>query len=385
MDKDFPYRAFELVMIQPTSFCNIECEYCYLDINNRGQKNKMSFETLEKICERIFLSSLIKYSKEITFMWHEGEPLVMPISYYETGIEIINAYARKAPHTKPQHSILTNGTLINDRWCDFFKKYDVSVGVSVDGPEFIHDVYRKTRSGKGTFESVSNGISILKKNGINPYFLTTIHNETLKHPRELFEFYRSQNVRKVGFNFEEIIGYNKNSTLQDDNNLQLVKSFISEFYIYYKEYGKLFVREFDNTKFLICEEIDLNTATLDTIVPYSILTVNHKGDFSTFAPELIDMSDARHGSFIFGNVYQNTIEETIESTKFKSIFTEIKAGVDLCRVQCEYFGICGSNLPAHKITENGTFNSTETLFCRAAIKAVADKLIDELSEELTSL
>ena len=101
MKDDFSYRAFELVILEPTFFCNIQCDYFYLDINNRGQKNRLSFDTLEKICERIFFSSLIKSAKEITFMWHEGEPLVMSIEFYQRAIEIIAKYAKYAPNTIP--------------------------------------------------------------------------------------------------------------------------------------------------------------------------------------------------------------------------------------------------------------------------------------------
>jgi uncharacterized protein len=332
-------NPFELIMIQPTPYCNINCDYCYLSEVRRNTKEKMSEKTLRTVSKRIFNSIYIEKNNKVTFLWHAGEPLALPISYYEKAVKIINE--EKSDEIDVYHSVLTNGITLNDNWCKLFKAYNFEVGISVDGPEILHNENRKLRNGKGSFNLVQRGLNVLKANNIPPYALTTVHDKTLDCPEELFNFYLENNIKRIGLNFEEIIGHNLNSSLSEQ--LDRCNLFISKFYDLYEKQSDMYVREFDNLHYIICKGVDFKQYPLDTITPLSIVTIDSKGNFSTFAPELADMKSEVFGDFTFGNLHEVDFETIINSSKLNRVYSDIKEGVKMCQDNCEYFEVCGAN------------------------------------------
>ena len=175
LSPDFKIADFgpiNLVVIQTTSFCNLDCDYCYLP--NREQKHQLSLDLIPAIFKTILTSPFVQH--DFTVCWHAGEPLAVPISFYESAFQLIEESSKKF-NTKSHRiwqSIQTNGTLINQKWCDLFKKHDVLVGVSLDGPDFIHDTHRQTRKGTGSHKSTMRGISLLQKNDISVHIIAVI-------------------------------------------------------------------------------------------------------------------------------------------------------------------------------------------------------------------
>lgn len=155
------FGPIQLVVIQPTTFCNLDCDYCYLP--NRQLRYKLSLDLLDPIFEKIFASQLV--GEEFTVVWHAGEPLTIPIAFYEAAFQKIDHLSRQLNSNQCtiSHSIQTNGTLIDQAWCDLIRKYKIRIGVSLDGPAFIHDAHRKTRKGTGTHVSTMRGASFLQK------------------------------------------------------------------------------------------------------------------------------------------------------------------------------------------------------------------------------
>lgn len=144
--------AIELLVIQPTPFCNINCSYCYLP--NRSSKTVVSLETLSNLFSEVFASGWVQ--DLLSVVWHAGEPMVLPTSFYRDAFRIIDAL--KPAGVSVSHSFQTNGTLIDDAWCDLLIEKDVGIGVSIDGPKHLHDRNRLTRSGLGTFDRTIAGI-----------------------------------------------------------------------------------------------------------------------------------------------------------------------------------------------------------------------------------
>ena len=167
------HPSIEMLVLQSTPFCNLDCCYCYLP--DRTSKRQMSQATLERTFERVFTSSFL--SKHLTVLWHAGEPLVPGVAYYENAFATID-------RLRPQglavtHSIQTNATLLNLRWIDFFRAHDVRVGVSIDGPADLNDRSRKTRVGGGSFEQAMRGIRLLQDNDYPFHVITVLTRESL--------------------------------------------------------------------------------------------------------------------------------------------------------------------------------------------------------------
>src|SRR5690606_21655621 len=145
----------DLLVIQPTPLCNIDCSYCYLPARNNSKK--ISGTTLEILIQRILEEGLV--NNHLSIVWHAGEPLTVGVDYFGKLIELIHA---KTPGITVRHSIQTNGTLINQQWCDIIKAYDIRIGISVDGPQELNDLHRVSRSGKSTFDKTMGGVALLR-------------------------------------------------------------------------------------------------------------------------------------------------------------------------------------------------------------------------------
>src|SRR5215813_809863 len=153
----------DLLVIQPTPFCNIDCSYCYLP--HRTSKKRMTLELAEKVFGRLFEFPTI--SETVGVVWHAGEPMVLPVSYYEDMFSLVQRLA--GSKIEVQHSFQTNGTLISDAWCDFIGKWRVNVGLSIDGPAEFHNLNRKYRNGAGSFEHAERGMRRLQERDI-PFY-----------------------------------------------------------------------------------------------------------------------------------------------------------------------------------------------------------------------
>jgi uncharacterized protein len=144
------------LVLQATSFCNIDCTYCYVPYRNSNKV--MSTEVLSWALRRTFGSGFLR--PQIDVLWHAGEPLIVGRDFFRHATELIHDL--NATSTKVRQCIQTNATLVDEQWCELFKSQIYDVAVSLDGPEAVHDAHRVTRSGRGTFKKTMRGIEILR-------------------------------------------------------------------------------------------------------------------------------------------------------------------------------------------------------------------------------
>jgi len=369
-----------ILVVQPSPFCNINCDYCYLP--NRTSTVRMTMPVLHKVMERVWESGLV--GPRFQWLWHAGEPLAVPIAWYEEALEVINSF----PDAKETivHTYQTNATLLNQAWCDFIHRHEVEIGVSLDGPEFIHDRHRKTRSGRGTHAQVMRGVELLKKNQVPFGVVSVISDVSLDHPDEIFRYFVDLEVGGVGLNIEEVEGANAESSLRP-NPENRVRAFLERFYELNKAAGfPLRVREFDIARENILDPRinrgpDGGYFNLETN-PLAMVNVDAFGNFSTFSPELLGQVTEKYGSFAFGNVLKNELFEATEAENFQRVYADVLAGNRLCEATCQYWNYCGGASPSNKYYENGTFASAETSHCRCMIQMPMDIVLRDLEAEL---
>lgn len=370
--------TIKLVVIQPTPFCNLNCDYCYLP--NRRLKHRLSLDLIEPIFKNLFQSQFI--GKQFTVVWHAGEPLTMPVSFYKSVFNKIDRLNREfnSSRCKISHAFQTNGTLINQDWCDLFEKYRVKIGVSLDGPAFIHDAHRKTRKGLGTHASTMRGISLLQKNQIDFSVIAVLTHDSLDFPDEIFSFFVSHQIRNVGFNIEETEGANQSSSLQKASAEARYRAFMSRLYELTKNTsGYLRIREFEQTKNFIYQKCD---ALQGQFTPFTMINIAYNGNFSTFSPELLSMKSLDYGDFILGNVRQNSFDSVCQTDKFQRINRDIQSGVELCKRTCQYYSLCGGGAPSNKYFENGSFATSETMYCKYTKKIIIDIVLEDIERDL---
>ena len=207
------------IILQPTTFCNINCRYCYLP--RRSQALRMSPKVLQQAFNVTLASPLI--AGPVTFVWHLGEPLSVPPSFYEEAFALANNTAGRFARIAPRHVFQTNATLINKEWLDLISRHEVSVGVSIDGPDFIHDSARVKRNGAGSHRAAMRGISQLKEAGIRFRTISVVTDFTLDYAEDFYDFFASNNFGIIGFNIDEIEGANLTSSFASaDVNVQVL-------------------------------------------------------------------------------------------------------------------------------------------------------------------
>jgi uncharacterized protein len=362
----------ELLVIQPTPFCNLDCSYCYLP--DRLDKRKITLDTLEKTFNWVFSSGLVR--QPITLLWHAGEPMVLPASFYEQATLLLERCNTSG--FEITQSLQTNATLVTEAWCDFIRRRNIQVGVSVDGPDFLNDKHRKTRNGGGTLDRVLRGMQLLRDHDIFFDVITVLTSTSLDYPDELFDFYIEHGITNVAFNVEEIEGPHVTSSLAGSGVEARFRRFYSRFMdLALASDPPMRVREFDISRNCIANREPPEMRTQECR-PFGILNVDCEGNFSTYSPEMLGLSSPRLGSFALGNVARDSLESVLGMPRFMTLDDEIRRGVDLCQESCRYFPFCGGGPPGNKFFENGDFATTETLSCRLHKKATFDVALDKL-------
>jgi uncharacterized protein len=187
----------------------------------------MSLDTLGRTFEWVFAGGLAR--EPFTLLWHAGEPMVMPVSFYEEATRLLGQHNRAG--VAVHQSFQTNATLLDEAWCAFIRDHDIHLGVSVDGPAYLHDGRRRTRQGRGTLDRVLRGIRLLHEHGIPFHVITVLTADSLSHADELFDFYQEHRISRVCFNVEEIEGPNTTSSLQGAATKERFRRFFARFVV----------------------------------------------------------------------------------------------------------------------------------------------------------
>ena len=374
--------CIQLLIVQPTPFCNIQCDYCYLP--DRADTSRMSPETFRLLLERVFSSGLVP--AELSLVWHAGEPLVLPPAYYESLMRAADDLL--IPRTKFRQSIQTNAMLVNEAWCSYILGQDIHVGVSIDGPAWLHDAHRKDRQGRGTHRKVMEGIEMLKSRGIDLHIIAVITADALDHPDEIFDFFLNLGIVRVGFNVEELEGVHGASTLMRDGIEERVWRFWLRMYERQVEAGSAIqIREFVRAYKIIAGGPSQMTADWamrqsSLVAPLGIVTVDWQGNFSTFSPELLGLKSIHYGDFTFGNIYRNALSDLQTTEKFNRVARDVYEGVKKCERECQYFELCGGGAPSNKYFENGSLVSTETMYCRTTVQMPIEIVLNDIEGHL---
>lgn len=361
-----------LLIIQASPFCNIDCSYCYLA--DRANKKLMTAETAEAVVK--FLAGIPLAKEPLTICWHAGEPLAVPRSFYERAF---TAFA--AGPTAVRQNIQTNGTLITDEWCRFFKKWSVQIGLSIDGPQAIHDRHRVDRAGRGTFERVMRGVSKLREHEIPFSVIAVLTRDSLDSPDELWSFFKSAGIAHVGFNIDEKEGVYGNPSLRNAKHLAAFRRFMSRIAELHESDPTLQFREIEDMQGHLIAPPGAQVERADNR-PGAILNIDAEGNVTTFSPELLGRAHPAYGLFSWINVHRDSWQSLSQNPGFKRAWADIQSGIEKCRRTCQYFSLCGGGCPSNKLSERGTFSVAETDFCRFHIQTVADVMIDRLERRI---
>ncbi len=340
-----PFAKPLYVMLKPVGAqCNLRCDYCYYlekkelypDIN----VTRMSEAMLEKFTEQYLSSQTVP---EVLFMWHGGETLMRNIGFYKKALEFQRRYGRGR---KIDNCLQTNGTLLNDEWCRFFKENNFLIGISVDGPRRFHDRYRKRADGSPSFDDVMRGIGLLKKHGVEFNIMGVVNDCNVDYPLEFYDFFRELDCRYIQFApiVETVEGkpapWNVPAGKWGDFLITIFDRWVKE------DVGKFYVQYFDSTL--------ANWMGQAPGVCTLARTCGHAGVME-FNGDVYSCDHYVFPENKLGNINSSTLLEMMYSPQ-QLRFGADKADrlPDQCR-QCRYLFACNGECPKNRIisTEEG--------------------------------
>lgn len=180
------------VMVKPIgSLCNLNCTYCYYLHKEQLLGSNSNFRMSDEVLEthiRQYIEG--QDGDEVVFSWQGGEPTLLGVPFFEKVMALEHKYKRAGQRI--ENDLQTNGILLDDDWCKFLKKHRFLVGLSIDGPEELHDAYRRAKGGQPTFKKVFAAAELLHKHGVRFNTLTVINRLNATRPLDVYRFIRRE-------------------------------------------------------------------------------------------------------------------------------------------------------------------------------------------------
>lgn len=336
-----PFSHPLYVMLKPIgAVCNLRCNYCYyLEKKNLYPDSKnfvMSELVLEEFIEQYMNSQT---TRQILFTWHGGETLMRPISFFQKAMDLQRKYAHGR---RIDNCLQTNGTLLTDQWCQFFKDNNFLIGISVDGPQHCHDRYRKTKDNRPSFYHVMKGIALLKKYDIEFNIMGVVNDYNVDYPLEFYNFFKEIDCRYIQFApiVERIEGayapWNVPAAKWGDFLIAIFDEWVK------KDVGSYFIQYFDSTL--------ANWVGQQPGVCTLAKTCGHAGVME-FNGDIYSCDHFVYPEYKLGNIRSQTLTQMMYSPQ------QIKFGNDKydklprqCK-ECQFLFACYGECPKNRIVK----------------------------------
>jgi len=384
---DIPWAETGLhVIAKPIGpLCNLRCSYCfylskqelYADVD--GQRWRMTPETLEAYIEQ-YIASQSDLVEEVNFAFQGGEPTLLGIEFFEEVVRLQQKYIGEG--RRVLNAIQTNGVLLDDAWCEFLAENQFLVGLSIDGPGDLHDKYRRTASGGGTFETVRRSAERMQRHGVEFNTLTCVNRHNGAHPRRVYTFLKDLGVQYM--QFIPIVEPLEHTHASGDSTAVSERSvgpaqygdFLCGIFDLWslEDVGRIFVRDFDE---MLAAWVGVG-ASLCVYSPRCgrALAIEHNGDLYAcdhfVAPE-----------YLLGNIHEHQIAELAvlpQQERFGHDKTDLLA--DVCR-QCKYLFACNGGCPKDRIVQTADDERRLNYLCEGFKRFFAH--IDPVMKEMARL
>jgi uncharacterized protein len=339
------------VLAKPTgSRCNLACEYCFfLKKASLYPENplRMSDEVLET-----YISQLIEAQQTptVSVAWQGGEPTLMGLDFFRKAIALQEKYRK--PGMSFENTIQTNGTLLNDEWCEFFREHHYLVGISLDGPRELHDAYRVDKAGGPTFDRVMSGIRLLQKHGVEYNVLVTVNRTNGAQPLEVYRFLRDE-VKTSWIQFipaierldqnGEISLYQQGSTVSERTvTAEQWGHFLITIFDEWvrKDVGKIFVQTFEAMVRAWMKFPSSGMCIFDPVCGHG-LAIEHNGD-------LYSCDHFVEPDYLLGNIQQTPMAELAGSEQQRAFGLDKAATLPRYCRECEVLFVCHGECPRNR-------------------------------------
>ncbi len=349
-----PVPRITSLLIKPASaVCNLDCAYCfYLDRDADPYKalpaRRMTADTLERLVDSYLFYS---YPAAI-FAFQGGEPTLAGLPFFQQLVRLQQNYGRNGQSVS--NALQTNGVLLDQDWCDLFRSSNWLLGVSLDGPEEINDLYRFNKEGRGTCKRVIQSIELLQKNKVEFNILCVLNQANVEKPRELYRFYRSlgiDNIQYIPLAEFDAAGNPLPFTI---TAAQYGRFLVETFDLWWPERRKVRIRGFDNIAEALAG-LKPGTCTMHETCD-SYVVVEYNGD-------VYPCDFFVESSWKLGNVTLDSWPEIARRSRRYSFASKKTLAHPECQV-CEYQSICHGGCPKFRHGPHRRFDDLD-YFCQA--------------------
>jgi len=335
------------ILIKPAGpDCNLACDYCfYLDktgLFQKKSKHRMSVEVLRELMRQL----LQQGTQQISVAWQGGEPTLMGVDFFRKAVEFQNQYAAGKV---VGNSLQTNGLLIDDRWTSFLREHHSLVGLSIDGPQHIHDHYRKDRGGRGSWEKVVAAATLMLENGVEVNALSTVNAYSVNYPDEIYDYLKALGFRFMQFipivetseNGGGVAPYSVAPRDYGDFLIRLFDRWLADF-----EYGEptTSIRYFESLFYRYVNMQPPDCTLMERCGPYVV--VEYNGD--VYACDFFVEPAWR-----LGNIMKNRLIDLLNSPRQQEFGNQKAELPKKCR-NCPWFSFCFGGCPKDRIRDKRT-------------------------------
>ncbi|MCX7599749.1 MAG: anaerobic sulfatase maturase [Armatimonadetes bacterium] len=333
--------------------CNLACDYCFY----RPKKvlypdapcPRMTTSTLEKLVAHYMGMA----GPNPIFAWQGGEPALMGLDFFRQVVELQQRFGR--PGQVVGNGFQTNATLLDDGWARFFADYSFLVGVSLDGPQGLHDAHRRTPDGQGTWAAVMAGIEALRRHGVEFNVLCMVTQESVRQPEKLFRFFRHNEIHYVQFIPLVEPGPEPLSPAPFSIGAQEYAEFLCHMFDQWAaEWPAMHIREFDEFLTVYAGRPQISCTFQETCGSYCV--VEHTGDVYTcdFMVE---------PQWKLGNLVEQPLGEILTSPLFEEFAGRKTVLSDKCKA-CEWLALCHGGCQKHRLIRSRSV-AAPSYFCEA--------------------
>ncbi len=335
---------FNIITKPIGAICNLDCEYCYYldkeDLYPDTRSFKMSDEVLETFI-RQYIYSQPADAAEVVFVWQGGEPTLMGLDFFRRALSLQKKYAR--PGMKISNSFQTNGTRLNDDWARFFSDNEFLVGISIDGPEELHDEFRPDKRGYGSFHQVMKGLEYLKKHEVMFNTLSCVQSDNSSYPVKVYRF-----LKKIGsthMQFIPIVEPMSDGTVSYRTvNPKKYGTFLCgvfDEWLRQDDIGQIYVQDFDVTLSIIAgypSPICIHGQTCG-----HAMAIEHNGD-------LYCCDHFVFPEYKLGNVMEQQMKTLHQSSRQQDFGNEKKTKLPAQCRKCNFVSVCTGGCPKDRIS-----------------------------------
>ena len=342
------------LLIKPASaVCNLDCSYCfYLDRAADPYKSlparRMTTETLERLVDGYLFYS---YPNSV-FAFQGGEPTLAGLPFFEKLVRLQQEHGRNGQSVS--NALQTNAVLLDKNWCDLFRGYQWLLGVSLDGPEDVHDLYRYNKEGHGTWKRVMESVELLKKHSVEFNILCVLSQANVEKPKELYRFYRSLGVDNVQYIPLAEFDAEGNPLPFTITAEQYGRFLCDTFDVWWPERRRMRIRFFDNIAEALAGQRPGTCTMHETCDSYVVVEYNGDVYPCDFFVE---------GSWKLGNIELDSWPEIARRTRRYSFASKKTLAHPECQV-CEYQSLCHGGCPKFRHGPHRNFHDLD-YFCQA--------------------